>query len=63
MLVLPDDTASHPLQSSIDVAALAPNAESTVFPWREPPELKAKTIDQVRSFLRAHQPRREAAAQ
>ena len=38
MLVLPDDTDSHPLQTSIDVASLAPNAEITVFPWRDPPE-------------------------
>jgi hypothetical protein len=60
MLVMPDDTASHPLQSSLDVAALAPKSESTAFPWREPPELKARTIEQVRAFLKAHQPMRAA---
>ena len=48
MLVLPDDTPAHPLQTSIDVASLAPNAEITVFPWREPAELKPRTIDRVR---------------
>ena len=41
MLVLPDDVPGHPLQTSIDVASLAPNAEITVFPWKEPEELKA----------------------
>jgi hypothetical protein len=56
MLVMPDDTPAHPYQSSADVAALAPKAESTVFPWREPPELMARTINQVREFLRVHQP-------
>ena len=56
MLVLPDDTSSHPLQTSIDVASLAPNAEITVFPWRDPPELKARTIHRVRTFLKAHLP-------
>src|SRR4051812_14027415 len=56
MLVMPDDTPAHPYQTSVDVAALAPKAESTAYPWRDPSELKAKTIDQVRSFLRAHQP-------
>jgi pimeloyl-ACP methyl ester carboxylesterase len=61
MLVLPDDTPSHPLSASVDVAALAPRAEATVYPWREPPELKARTIEQVREFLRAHQPVRAAA--
>ena len=61
MLVLPDDTPSHPLQTSIDVASLAANAEITVFPWREPAELKERTINQVRSFLHAHEPMRAAA--
>ena len=61
MLVLPDEIPSHPLQSSIDVASLCPNAEITVFPWKEPPELKARTIERVRSFLRAHVPMRAAA--
>src|SRR5215467_8296994 len=45
MLVLPDDVTAHPLQVSIDIASLAPNAEITVFPWKDPPELKARTIN------------------
>src|SRR5436190_5961068 len=61
MLVLPDDTPAHPLQTSIDVASLAPNAEITVFPWREPPDLRERTINRVRNFLKAHQPMRAAA--
>jgi hypothetical protein len=61
ILVLPDDTPSHPLPTSIDVASLAPNAEITVFPWREPPELKARTINRVRTFLKSHVPMRSAA--
>jgi pimeloyl-ACP methyl ester carboxylesterase len=55
MLVLPDDVVAHPLQVSIDIASLAPNAEITVFPWKEPPELKARTINRVRTFLNRHQ--------
>tara|TARA_R110002110_G_scaffold415612_3_gene651904 strand:- start:104844 stop:105593 length:750 start_codon:yes stop_codon:yes gene_type:complete len=54
ILVLPDDVASHPLQTSIDVASLAPNAEITVFPWAEPAELKARTVDRVRKFIQTH---------
>ena len=61
ILVLPDDTSSHPLQTSIDVASLAPNAEITVFPWRAPEELRQRTISRVRSFLKAHVPMRAAA--
>ena len=56
MLVLPDVTPAHPHQSSVEVASLCPNAEITVFPWKEPPELKARTINRVRTFLRAHLP-------
>jgi hypothetical protein len=40
---------------SIDVASLCPNAEITVFPWKEPPELKARTINRARAFLKRHQ--------
>jgi pimeloyl-ACP methyl ester carboxylesterase len=57
MLVLPDDTPAHPLQTAIDVASLAPKAEITVYPWKDPPELKERTINRVRSFLKAHQPK------
>jgi pimeloyl-ACP methyl ester carboxylesterase len=61
LLVLPDDSPAHSYQASVDIAALAPNATSTVYPWLEPPELKTKTIDQVRAFLRSHQPQTIAA--
>jgi pimeloyl-ACP methyl ester carboxylesterase len=56
MLVLPDDVTAHPLQVSIDIASLAPNAEITVFPWKDPPELKARTINRARTFLKRHVP-------
>ena len=56
MLVLPDDTDAHAYQTSVDIASLAPNAEVTVYPWNKPPELKVRTINRARSFLKAHQP-------
>ena len=55
MLVLPDDVIAHPLQVSLDIASLAPNAEITVFPWKEPADLKARTINRARTFLKRHQ--------
>jgi pimeloyl-ACP methyl ester carboxylesterase len=55
MLVLPDDIVAHPLQVSIAIASLAPNAEIAVFPWKEPPDLKARTINRARTFLKRHQ--------
>jgi len=56
LLVMPDDTPAHSYQTSVDIAALAPKAQSTVFPGREPKDLLEKTIGQVRDFLRSHQP-------
>jgi hypothetical protein len=52
MLVMPDDTPAHPYQTSVNIASLAPNAEVTVYPWREPPELKERTINRARTFLK-----------
>ena len=51
----------HPFQTSIDVASLAPNAEITVYPWKEPEELRQRTMDRTRRFLKAHIPMRAAA--
>jgi pimeloyl-ACP methyl ester carboxylesterase len=53
---LPDDTPAHAYQTAIDIASLAPNAEITVDPWKDPPELKARTINRARMFLKAHLP-------
>jgi pimeloyl-ACP methyl ester carboxylesterase len=55
MLVLPDDIVAHPLVASVDVASLCPNAEITVFPWKEPADLKARTINRARTFLKRQQ--------
>jgi hypothetical protein len=63
LLVLPDEVPGHPLQTSIDVASLAPNAEFAVFPGKEPKELKQRTMDRVRRFLRAPIPIHDAAQQ
>ena len=56
MLVMPDDTPSHSYEAAMDLVALAPKAEVTVYPWKESEDVMAKTINQVRDFLRAHQP-------
>ncbi len=54
ILVLPDDVPSHPHQTSVDVALLAPNAEITVFPWTSPPDLKERTINRASRFIQSH---------
>ena len=39
---------------------LAPNVQVTVYPWKESEDIKSKTIEQVRDFLKAHQPAQAA---
>ena len=34
MLVMPDDTPSHSYEAAMDLVALAPKAEVTVYPWK-----------------------------
>ncbi len=40
----------------MELVELAPKAEVTVYPWKEQQDVLAKTINQVRNFLLAHQP-------
>ena len=61
LLVMPDDTPSHSYEAAVDLAALAPRAEVTAYPWKESPDIKEKTINQVRDFLQAHQPAKTAS--
>ena len=56
MLVMPDDVPAHPYATSMDIVELAPNAEVTIYPWKDTDELKATAVEHVRSFLKAHQP-------
>lgn len=54
VLILPDDVPSHPYAVAMEAAMLAPNAEVSMFPWKEPKERIALAVRQIRSFLRAH---------
>jgi hypothetical protein len=38
----------------MEAAMLAPNAEVSMFHWKEPPERIPLAVRQIRSFLRAH---------
>jgi pimeloyl-ACP methyl ester carboxylesterase len=56
MLVMPDDTPAHPYAVSMEIVNLAPNAEVTIYPWKEPKDLIPQAVQHVRAFLWAHQP-------
>jgi len=61
VLILPDDIPSHPYAVAMESAMLAPKAEVSIFPWKEPKERIPLAVRQIRSFLRAHTPVRSAA--
>ena len=56
VLILPDDIPAHPYAVAMETAMLAPNAEVSMFPWKEPKERIPLAVRQIRSFLRAHRP-------
>jgi hypothetical protein len=53
VLILPDDIPAHPYAVAMECAMLAPKAEVSIYPWKEPKERIALAVRQVRSFLRA----------
>jgi pimeloyl-ACP methyl ester carboxylesterase len=54
VLILPDDIPAHPYAVAMETAMLAPKAELSMYPWKEPPERIPLAVRQIRSFLRAH---------
>ena len=56
VLILPDDVPAHPYAVAMECAMLAPKAEVSMFPWKEPKERIPLAVRQIRSFLRAHRP-------
>ena len=56
MLVMPDDVPAHPFQISMDIFKLAPNAEVSMYPWKNPKDLIPAAVERARTFLKAHEP-------
>jgi pimeloyl-ACP methyl ester carboxylesterase len=56
VLILPDDIQAHPYAVAMEAAMLAPKAEVSMFPWKEPKERIPLAVRQIHSFLRAHRP-------
>jgi len=54
VLILPDDIPAHPYAVAMEAAMLAPKAEVSMYPWKEPKERIPLAVRHIRSFLRAH---------
>jgi len=56
VLVMPDDVPPHPYAVAMECALLAPKAEVSIYPWKEPKERIPLAVRQIHSFLKAHRP-------
>jgi pimeloyl-ACP methyl ester carboxylesterase len=56
VLILPDDIPAHPYAVAMEAAMLAPNAQVSLYPWKDLPERIPLALRHIRSFLRAHRP-------
>jgi pimeloyl-ACP methyl ester carboxylesterase len=56
ILVLPDDVPAHPYAVAMETVKLAPNAEASIYPWKETKEQLQEALRHIRTFLHAHQP-------
>lgn len=56
VLILPDDIPPHPYAVAMESALLAPNAQVSLFPWKDSADRVALAVRHVRTFLKAHCP-------
>jgi pimeloyl-ACP methyl ester carboxylesterase len=56
VLVLPDDVPAHPYAVAMETVHLAPNAQMSLYPWKDTPDKIPLAVRHVRAFLRAHRP-------
>jgi pimeloyl-ACP methyl ester carboxylesterase len=56
ILVLPDDVPGHPYAVAMESVRLAPKAEVSIYPWKDPKDLIPQAVRHVREFLRKHRP-------
>ena len=61
ILVLPDDVPAHPYAVAMETVHLAPNAQVSLYPWKDTKDKIPLAVRHIRTFLRANQPVRAAA--
>jgi hypothetical protein len=54
--VLPDDVPPHPYVVAMECVHLAPNAQVSLYPWKDTPDKIPLAVRHIRTFLRAHRP-------
>ena len=56
ILVLPDDVPAHPYAVAMESVRLAPNAQVSLYPWKDTPDKIPLAVRHIRTFLRANRP-------
>jgi pimeloyl-ACP methyl ester carboxylesterase len=56
VLVLPDDVPAHPYATAMETVYLAPNAQVSLYPWKDNLEKVRLAVRHVRTFLKANRP-------
>ncbi len=56
LLIAPDLVPAHPYKAAMEVANLAPNAEVTIYPWKDSKEHIEEAVVHARRFLRQRRP-------
>lgn len=54
VMVLPDDVPAHPYAVAVESAMLSPNAQLSMYPWKDVPERIPLAVRHIRTFLDAH---------
>jgi len=56
-------TPTHPYAVAMESAMLAPNAQVSMYPWKDVPEKIPLAVRHIRTFLKANRPATEAMEQ
>ena len=56
ILVLPDDVPAHPYAVAMETVHLAPNAQVSLYPWKDTPDKIPLAVRHIGTFLRAYRP-------
>ena len=56
ILTAPDNVSAHPYAVAMEVAGLAPNSETTIYPWKDTQAHIDEVVEHARRFLKEHAP-------
>ena len=56
VLILPDDIPPHPYLTAMETALLAPNAQVSLYPWKENDRKIALALNHIRGFMTTNTP-------